>query len=505
MGLYDFSLYDVIVRNAGIYRDRPAWLNHDQDTPLTFARFKQQVDRLAQRLQSAGCGKGDRIGAMGKNSLEYFLLFGAAAALGAIMVPVNWRLSAAEAAYVLDDGSPVCVLADNDNSQWAEAVRSQMARPVPFYNLQAGQGPFEELPTGTTDGGSFQPAAVNPDDGFVIIHTAAVSGRPRGALVSQANLLCAHMHLMHCFNLTPADVHLNVLPLFHVAGLFMAWAGFHAGCLNVNLPKFDAGKVVELIAGRGVSFMFTFAPMLQSILDARDAAAADITALRGVMGIDVPETIESYQEVSGGTFINMYGQTETSLLTSMGPYNECPGAAGRPIALGAVEVVDEDDHPVPAGQAGEIVLRGPMVFRGYWGLEQDNARTFRNGWHHTGDLGRLDENGFLWFAGRKPDKELIKPGGENVYPAEVENAILAHPDVEAVVVFGVPDPKWKEGIKAVCVLSEGKDLSARELIAFVGERIARYKKPQYVEFVQGLPTTADGAVDRSKVKEMYGG
>jgi acyl-CoA synthetase (AMP-forming)/AMP-acid ligase II len=505
MGLYDFGLYDVIVRNAEVYGNRPAWLNHDQDTPLTFAQVKQEVDRLARRLRGLGCAKGDRIGVVGKNSLAYFLVFGAAAALGAIVVPVNWRLSAAEAAYVLDDGSPVCVLADDDNPQWVAAVRSQLAAAVRFFNLEAGRGPFEDLPAGTPEDGPFQPAVVDPDDGFVIIHTAAVSGHPRGALVSQGNLLCAHMHLMHCFNLTPADVHLNVLPLFHVAGLFMAWAGFHAGCLNVNLPKFDGAGVVRLIAERGVSFMFTFAPMLQAILDAGAAAGTDIAALRAVMGIDVPETIESYQAATGGTFLNMYGQTETSLLTSTGPYNDCPGAAGRPVALGAVQVVDEEDRPVPAGQAGEIVMRGPMVFQGYWGLADDNARTFRNGWHHTGDLGRLDANGFLWFAGRKPDKELIKPGGENVYPAEVENAILAHPDVEAVVVFGVPDPKWKEGIKAVCVLSAGKDLSARELIAFVGERIARYKKPQYVEFVQSLPTTADGSVDRRKVKEMYGG
>jgi acyl-CoA synthetase (AMP-forming)/AMP-acid ligase II len=505
MGLYDFSLYDVIVRNAEVYGDRPAWLNHDQNTPLTFAQVKELVDRLARSLQGLGCQKGDRIGVMGKNSLEYFLLFGAAAGLGAVVVPVNWRLSAAEAAYVLNDGCPVCVLADSDNPQWVEAVRSQMAAPIRFCNMQAGQGPFEDLPAGSPDDGPFQPSAVRPDDGFVIIHTAAVSGHPRGALLSQGNLLCANMHLMHCFGLTPADVHLNVLPLFHVAGLFMALAAYHAGCLNVNLPKFDAAGVVGLIAGRGVSFMFTFAPMLQAILDVRDAAKADIASLRAVMGIDGPETIERYQAAAGGTFINMYGQTETSLLASMGPYNDCPGAAGRPVALSAVQVVDDNDRPVPVGQTGEIAMRGPMVFRGYWGLEQEDAKTFRNGWHHTGDLGRMDENGFLWFAGRKADKELIKPGGENVYPAEVEKAILAHPDVEAVVVFGVPDPKWKEGIKAVCVLAEGKTLGARELIAFVGDRIARYKKPQYVEFVQSLPTTADGAVDRSKTKEMYGG
>jgi long-chain acyl-CoA synthetase len=145
-----------------------------------------------------------------------------------------------------------------------------------------------------------------------------------------------------------------------------------------------------------------------------------------------------------------------------------------------------------------------MVFKGYWRLDQVNAHTFRNGWHHTGDLGRFDENGFLWYAGRKPEKELIKPGGENVYPVEVETAILQHTDVAQVVVFGVPDPKWKEGIKAVCVKAPGSDLTAQALIDFVGDRIARYKKPHYVEFVDLLPTTEKGSVDREKVKSLYG-
>jgi acyl-CoA synthetase (AMP-forming)/AMP-acid ligase II len=347
--------------------------------------------------------------------------------------------------------------------------------------------------------------AVSSNDGFVIIHTAAVTGLPRGALLSHGNLLCAHAHLMMAFGLTPADVHLNCLPLFHVAGLFMTFCTFHAGGLNINLPKFDAARVVQLIGEHKASFMFTFAPMLQSILDQQNQSKADISALRSVMGLDSPEVIERYQTVTGGTFHTMYGQTETSLLATMGPYNDCPGAAGRPIALSSVQLMDDNDQPVGVGETGEIVMRGPMVFQGYWGLEDNNARTFRNGWHHTGDLGRLDQNGYLWFAGRKADKELIKPGGENVYPAEVEKAILAHPDVEAAVVFGVPDPKWKEGIKAVCVLSKGKNLSATELIAFVGERIARYKKPQYVEFVASLPTNASGAIDRQKVKKMYGG
>ncbi|RLF54752.1 MAG: hypothetical protein DRN37_09865 [Thermoplasmata archaeon] len=201
----------------------------------------------------------------------------------------------------------------------------------------------------------------------------------------------------------------------------------------------------------------------------------------------------------------MYGQTETSCVATFGPYNERPGSAGKMLPLAEVRLVDDYDRPVPVGQVGEITMKGPMVFKGYWNLPEDNEYTFREGWHHTGDQGRFDEDGFLWYAGRKAEKELIKPGGENVYPAEVEKAILDHPAIEKTVVFGVPDPKWKEGIKAVCQLKEGQTLEPEDLIDFVGGKIARFKKPQYVEFVTELPTLEDGSPDRTKIKEMYGG
>ena len=182
-----------------------------------------------------------------------------------------------------------------------------------------------------------------------------------------------------------------------------------------------------------------------------------------------------------------------------------PGAAGKPVPLARVCLVDDYDQAVPQGAVGEITVKGPMVFKGYWNLPEDNAYTFREGWHHTGDLGRFDEHGFLWYAGRKAEKELIKPGGENVYPAEVEKVILQHPAVAKTVVFGVPDPKWKEGIKAVCQLKKGESLEAAELIEFVGQRIARFKKPSFVEFTAELPMLKDGTPDRARIKELFGG
>ena len=502
MGLYDFSLYDLIHRNAQCFRNQPAWFEADTGTTTTFGQFKAQVDRLAAGLQQAGVKSGDRIGVVGKNSLAFFQIYGAAAALGAIVLPINWRLSADEVAFNLDDCGPAMVFTDDEFGDVVAGIRNQLPSVKHVVNL-TGTGPFDDF-DGLMADAPFSGGPVNADAGLVIIHTAAVAGRPRGALVSHANLLCASLHLNYCFGLSPADVHLNLLPLFHVAGLFMAVNAFHAGALNVNMSKFDAAQAVDLIQSKKVSVFFDFSPILGSILDAQEKTGADISSLRAVMGLDAPEAIERYQKVTGGCFYNMYGQTETSLITSMGRYDDRPGSAGRPISLGLVELVDDDDTLVRTGQVGEITLKGPMVFKGYWNLDTDNAHTFRNGRHHTGDLGRFDEDGFLWYAGRKPEKELIKPGGENVYPAEVEKVILEHPAVAQTMVFGVPDPKWKEGIKAVCVLKSGQHLTEKELINFVGGRIARFKKPQYVQFVESLPEE-DGLIDREAVKARYGG
>jgi acyl-CoA synthetase (AMP-forming)/AMP-acid ligase II len=505
MGLREFNFYDIIRRNATLHGSRPAWYEVDDGRSVTFKELNDQVIRLAGGLQQAGVVKGDRIGVVAKNSLEFFLLYGASAALGAILLPVNWRLSAEEAVFNLNDGQPVAVFIDPEYEEMIDNARDRMPSVKQYYDLKSGGGKFQGIDSLMSGAGIVAAENVATDDGFVIIHTAAVAGRPRGALLSHGNIWCVNTHLINLFNTTPRDVHFNLLPLFHIAGLAMATASFHAGALNVNMRKFDAPRAVDLIGEKDISLMFDFSPILGSLLEEQEKTGKDISALRAVIGLEAPETIEKYQDLTGGTFHAMYGQTETSALATVSPYNTCPGSAGQPVLLGDVQCVDEDDQPVSNGDTGEIVMRGPMVFKGYWNLPEDNTDTFRNGWHHTGDMGRFDENGFLFYAGRKPDKELIKPGGENVYPAEVEKVILEHPAVEQAVVFGVPDLKWKEAIKAVCRLRSGAELTGGELAKFVGERIASYKKPKHVEFVEVLPLKEDGVVDRLEVKKRYGG
>ncbi len=505
MGLTDYTFYDVIRRNGVCFADHDAWFEADDGRTITFAGYKQLVDRLAAGLQKKGVQKGDRLGVLAQNSLEYFLVYGAAAALGAIVLPINWRLSAEEVKYNLNDCEPRVVFFDASFRETIQSLRKALPSVEHFVAMGPGGKGDEAFESLLDDGENFEPADVSSEDGFVLIHTAAVAGRPRGGLLSHGNGLCIDMHFGWLCHLTHEDVHLNLLPLFHVGGLFMATSSFHAGAVNLNMSKFDAKKALELILERKVSFMFDFAPILSSILDEHAKTKGNICSLRAVLGLESPEVIERYQKITGGTFYCLYGQTETSGFATLTSYNERPGSAGRMFPLADVRLVDDDDRPVATGKVGEITVKGPMVFKGYWNLPEDTAYAFRGGRHHTGDLGRFDEKGFLWYAGRKAEKELIKPGGENVYPAEVEKVILEHPAVEETVVFGVPDPKWKEGIKAVCRLKEGEPLEAAELIEFVGRRIARYKKPQYVQFVTEIPLQKDGSLDKARIKELYGG
>jgi long-chain acyl-CoA synthetase len=505
MGLYDLNFYDIIVQNNRLLGPTEAWRDVNGGRSVTFAQYRREVDHLAAGLQSLGVDHGDRIGVLAQNSLPFFEIFGAAAALGAVVVPVNWRLSAEEVVFNFNDTAPKVLFCDSNYHPLLDENRERLKSVQHIYRLDGPGDVKDHISRLKSHSDSLTLPVVDDQHDFIIIHTAAVEGQPRGAVLSHANVICANAHIKALFGTRPTDRHLNLLPLFHVAGLFMALHAFHAGALNVNLKRFDAATAVDQIAAGDGTIMFDFAPILGAILDRQQDTGADISGLRGVLGIEVPDTIERYQKVSGGRFYCLFGQTETSLLTTTGAYDDCPGAAGRPVTNGLVALFNNHDRPVATGEIGEIVMRGPMVFKGYWRRPEDNRKTFRAGWHHTGDLGRFDANGFLWYEGRKADKELIKPGGENVYPAEVEKVILEHPAVEAVVVFGMPDPKWKEGIKAVCRLKIGEELTAKALIDFVGARIARYKKPQYVEFVDVMPLLEDGMPDRGAVKRQYGG
>lgn len=505
MSVYDYTIYDFICRNAQLNRDRDCIVFNDKR--ISFAEYKTKCDHLAAGMVRKGLKPGDRIGVVAQNSADYMILYGAAAKAGAIVLTVNWRFQPEEMDYVIADCSPKLVFAGSSFQETVAGAISKIAGVEQAYLIGDGEPAegFAPLSDLYTEEGADEEYEISADMGYVIIHTAAVEGKPRGALLSQANLVYNNLLVMLQFGLTKNDCYMGFLPLFHVAGLTHAMALMQTGGKHVVTERFDPVETLELIEKEKGTLFFSFPPILQNILDAYEAGSYDISTLKHVGGMDGPDNVNRLLKFAPQSmFYTGFAQTE-AMGVSRAPFTEKPGSAGKPSVLSRVRLFDDFDNEVPVGQPGEICVKSPTVFLGYWGLEEDTKLTFRNGWHHTGDIGRFDEDGYLWYVKRKAQKELIKPGGENVYPAEVEKVILEHEAIAEVSVIGVPDKKWGEAIKAVCVLKPGMRLEGADLIEFVGSKIARYKKPQQVEFVDSLPKTDVGEVDRDQVKEDHGG
>jgi len=505
MGVRDYTIYDFIYRNAQLYPDRDAIVFNEKR--LTHKEYKEKCDSLAAGLVEAGIKLGDRLAVVAHNSDEFVILYGAAAKIGAIVLAVNWRFQPDEVDFVLRDCTPRFVFAGADYQKTVGEIAGKADFIEKCYGIGEGelQQGFLEFKSLLSVPDTEDAPDISADTGFVIIHTAAVEGHPRGALLSQANCIYSSLISMQEFELDQNGCHMCILPLFHVAGLNLSVAMMHAGGKNVILERFDPELTLKLIEKEKGTVFFNFAPILGMIMDKYEEGSYDLSSITHLSGMDHPDNIKRFLSlVPAAVYHTGFAQTEAMGVTGC-PVSERPGSAGKPTPLARVKLFDDFDNEVPVGTPGEICVRSPTVFLGYWGLEAENAYTFRNGWHHTGDIGRFDEEGYLWYVKRKAQKELIKPGGENVYPVEVEKTILEHPSVEEVSVIGVSDPKWGEAIKAVCVLKAGESLDEKDLIEFVGSKIARYKKPQQVVYVDTLPKNAENEIDRDQVKKDHGG
>ncbi len=501
MGPRNFTIYDIFKRNGKIFKNRIAVQLENQKT--TYGELFNQVNRVTGWLSGKGIRKGDRVAILAKNDPQCFPLMGGIAAAGAIMVPINFRLSAEEIGYNLTNTNPVMIVVDPDFEKMVSDLRSTCPSLREFVTFGPPRGLYISFDSLLSSQPS-KPVEISGDDPLVIMHTAAVQGKPRGALIGHSNLTSCSIQTIGVMGLTSQDTYLNILPLFHIAGLAFALSVMHAGGKNLMISKFDPRSALRTIQEEKVTFIGDFPPILVQLLDEQLKGEFTLSSLKHVCGVELPDTVKRFEDLGYGQFWLVYGQTETMGLTFVCSNRERPGCAGKPGPLVDVKITDEFDHEVEVGKVGEILVRGPLVFLGYLGEEELTRQTFRENWHHTGDAGRIDEEGYLWFAGRKAEKELIKPGGENVYPVEVEKVILEHPGIADVSVIGVPDPKFGEGIKAICILKPKAKLTEQELIDFVGGRIARYKRPGYIQFVDSLPRKEDGSIDRIRVKEMYG-
>jgi long-chain acyl-CoA synthetase len=497
------TVYDIIARGAAVSGNAPAFFQGERE--VSFHAWKARVDALAGGLHGLGIGKGDRICVLAQNDLAYLDLYGACARQGIIAYPINWRLTGEEVERVLERASPRMMVADASTlgvvGAWPGAKKA-----VPYwYQLGSAAAPgFTPFAALYRDGPPPAPAEVAADDVFAVISTAAVDVIPRGAALTHANVLAANLTMMACTGLGAADRYLAALPLFHITALGLTLATLHAGGASVVVSRYDPEEAVRLIDRHRVTHLSDFPPVLSTLLDAAEKAGSRLTSLRHVSGLDAPQTIQRLHETTGARFWTGFGQSETTGFVSIQCVIDRPGAAGRPVPSCQVKVVDDDDRDLPAGTPGEIVVRGPLVFQGYFGQPDVTAHTLRGGWHHTGDVGRFDDEGYLYYVKRKPEKELIKPGGENVYPIEVETVIMQMAGVTGVCVYGIPDAKWGEAVKAVVEVRAPDTYTGPAVTDFVGSRIARFKRPHVVAFTDALPRNAEGAVDRDAVKAKWG-
>jgi long-chain acyl-CoA synthetase len=497
-----FTLYDMLLRNAAQSGGRPAVI-HEQGE-VNFREFLARVDALASGFAALPIRKGERICILAQNHPGYLDLYGACAKLGILAYPINWRLTADEVLRIVERAEPSMMVVDAATqpavADWPAST--DISHWYTFGSIPSG--PFTAFDTLYADSGPDEaPGPVAGDDPFAVISTAAVDIIPRGAVLTHNNLMAANLQTMTCLGLGESDCNLLALPLFHIAAMGAAFATMHAGGANVLTARFDAAQAVRLIDTHNVTYLTSFPPVLSSILDVAEATGSRLPSLEHVAGLEGPEVIGRLHAKTQAQFWTGYGQTETTGFITLQRAAERPGAAGRVAPLCRVRLVDEFDREVPVGTPGEILARGFVVFQGYYGQQEETDYAFRGGWHHTGDVGRFDEDGFLHYVGRKPEKELIKPGGENVYPAEVEKVIMEIPSVSAACVFGVPDAQWGEAIKAV-VESEDVRLSAEQVIEHVAGRIARFKKPKWVEIAAALPRTDSDGIDRDGVKSRWG-
>ncbi|HSE93778.1 MAG TPA: AMP-binding protein [Methylomirabilota bacterium] len=504
MAVHGFTVYDLVARGAAVHGAAPALIQGERE--LSFRELLRRVDVLAGGLAALGVGRGDRICVLAQNDVAYVELYGACARQGIVAYPINWRLTAQEVERVVERAGPAMMVVDASTLPVVAGWPERKTAIAHWYQLgesaaAPGFTPFAALYRAA---GETSPADVSPSDPFAVISTAAVDVVPRGAVLTHANVITANLTAMACIGHTAADRYLVALPLFHVTALGGTLAHMHAGGASVVMSRFDPEEAVRLIDRHRVTHVSDFPPILTTLLDAAEKLGSPLSSLKHVSGLDASQTIQRLHERTRAQFWTGFGQAETSGFVSLQRAADRPGAAGKPVPSARVALVDEYDREVPVGTPGEIVVRGPLVFDGYFGQPDVTAYTLRNGWHHTGDVGRFDADGYLHYVKRKPEKELIKPGGENVYPAEVETVIMQMTGVSGVCVYGIPDARWGEAIKAVVEVKAGGRYTAQQVSDFVASKIARFKKPHLVVFTDALPRTAEGAVDRDGVKTTWG-
>jgi fatty-acyl-CoA synthase len=501
----DRGLGYTLSRRAALSPRKTALIYRDEQ--WTYAELNRLTNKVAHGLHALGVNPGDRVGFLGLNHPRFFFTLFAAAKLDAIFVPLNFRLTSPELSFIIRDAGLHTLVYEEAFASIIESIRGDLSvREYVCAVEQSGSRGFDELVHDQRDSDLDYQVAM--DDVALIMYTSGTTGRPKGAMLTHGNIIWNNINSSLADDASSFEITLVVAPLFHIGGLNVTpLSAFIKGATVVLEQMFEPGVVLEAIEKHHVTSMFGVPAMFLFMAQHPEFATRDLTSIRvfAVGGAPVPEALIKAYGTRGIPFSQGYGLTETSPFACFLPPDmamEKLGSAGIAPFFTDVKIVDENDRDMPDNERGEIVVRGPNVMKGYWNRPDATAEVLVNGWFHTGDVGIRDADGYFFIVDRK--KDMIISGGENVYPAEVEDALYQHPGIKEVAVIGVQHPRWGETVRAVVVLKDGVSVTEQEIIDFSQDRLARYKQPKSVVFVNVLPRNPAGKVLKFDLREKHG-
>ena len=501
-----------ITKWAKIQPDKIAIIS--EDVPYTYLEFKTQVNKLSHFFLHRGLRKGDRVAVLLRNCRQFLEIFFALSGIGGILVPLNWRLALPELEFIMRDSGTDFTIFDYEFLENAEKLRKRL--PVNTHvACVSGEGQRgRKAPRWAID---YQEAiatfpetqpelswSAGDDDPHILMYTSGTTGLPKGAVLSHRKTFFNVLNASIYYDLSKHDVGIVGRPLFHSGGLIVDMAPLiYRGGTTIIRKRFAPEEILETIEKYRVTILELPATVLSFILNECRPEEHDLSTLKCCFtgGERVPVALLRDYADKGIPLSQVYGLTEASTLfwLPMEKAVEKMGSVGQPVMHSEVEIVDEDEKPVKRGEMGEVVVKGPIVMNGYWNRDDLTDEVIKDGWFHTGDLARMDEEGFVYIVDRK--KDMFISGGENVYPAEIEKVLLGHLRIADAAVVGVPDKKWNEVGKAFIVTRDGNPLDSDEIYQFLQDKLAKYKMPKYIEFVEKLPKTASGKIKKGVLKE----
>jgi fatty-acyl-CoA synthase len=488
-------LGDILRRQARVRGDQTAYiLGTDR---VSYRAFQTRSNQLARALQRLGVRRGDRVAVLASNRVEYPLVYFASIKLGAIVVPVNARFTAAEVVAVVKHCGAETLFFSGEHAPLVHELRDAAQLPglrqwIAFDVGGDGTLAFSALVA--AEPGDDVDVRIDETDPHVMLYTSGTTGTPKGTLLSHRAyfLQATTSHLQ--LGINENDIGLSMFPMFHMGGWALPLGFWHTGGTIVIMPKADPRAILAAIEAERVTYFYAVPTVFESLLAHPDFDRFDLTSLRllggGTAAMTAGQVRRIMDRFSCPHMVILYGSTESGPVAVLRPRDvgHKSETVGRPYLDVEVRLVDDDGQEVPPGTVGEITTRSEFTMQGYWQNPEETARIVRDGWVHTGDLGVFDAEGFLSIVGRR--KEVIRSAGENIFPAEIERALLTHPMIREAGVVGIPDPHWGEAVVAAVVVRDGATLGAEDIIAHVRTQLAGFKKPKHVCFLTELPRTA---------------